>query len=50
MKNGKAPGLGIVSIELLKVAPSEVSEILAHIFNKCLNGEEPPDEWKKLSF
>lgn len=47
MKNGKAPGLGNVSVELLKAAPSEVLEILADIFSRCLNGEDPPKEWKK---
>ena len=47
MKNRKAAGPGGLQIELIKNAPSGVYEILARIFNKCLQGEEIPQEWKK---
>jgi len=47
MKNRKAAGPGGQQIELIKSAPSGVYEILARIFNKCLQGEEIPQEWKK---
>lgn len=46
MKNGRAPVPGNIPAELLKAAPSIVVKILEEIFNKCLNGEEPPEEWK----
>jgi helix-turn-helix protein len=47
MKNNKAAGPGGLQIELIKNAPSGVYEILARIYNKCLQGEETPQEWKK---
>jgi len=47
MKNRKAAGPGGLQIELIENAPSGVYEILARIFNKCLQGEEIPQEWKK---
>jgi truncated hemoglobin YjbI len=47
MKNGKSPGLGGITVELLKNAPEAVLHILRIIFNKCLlDEEEPPREWK----
>jgi len=47
MKNRKAAGPGGLQIELIKNAPSGVYEILARIFNKCLQREEIPQEWNK---
>ena len=47
MENRKAAGPGGPQIDLIKNAPSGVHEILARIFNKCLQGEEIPEEWKK---
>jgi len=50
MKNRKAAGPGELQIELIKNVPSGVYEILARIFNKCLQGEEIPQEWKKSTY
>jgi len=47
MKNRKAAGPRGLQIELIKNSPSGVYEILARIFNKCLQGEEIHQEWKK---
>ena len=48
MKNGKAPGPGSISAELVKLAPTMLFEILAKIFSKCIKGDEVPYEWKKV--
>ena len=34
---------------MLKVLPNEHIEILTHIFNKCLNGDQIPDSWKEAA-
>lgn len=47
MKNGKAAGPGGIPIELIKHAPLIVIKEIALIFNKCLKGDEIPDEWKQ---
>ena len=47
MKNGKAAGPGGLQIELVKTAPTAVHEVLARLFNKCLLGEDIPQDWKK---
>ena len=47
MKNGKAAGPGGLQIELVKTAPTAVHEVLARLFNKCLQGEDIPQDWKK---
>jgi len=49
MKNGKAPGPGGLNIELIKAAPEALLEKLVTLFGRCLNGEEPPSEWKKAT-
>jgi len=41
MKNGKAAGPGL-QIELVKTAPIAVHEVLARLFNKCLQGQDIP--------
>lgn len=47
MKNGKAPGPGGINIKLIKAGPEILTEWLTIIFNKCLQGAEPPSDWKK---
>jgi len=47
MKNRKAPWFGNIKVELLTAAPDSVMDVLAIIFNKCLEGGDPPNEWKK---
>lgn len=47
MKNRKSPGPGGIYVELIKAAPGVLIEVLAHLFSKCLQGCEPPDEWKR---
>ena len=42
MKKGKSPGLGGISVQLLKNAQEAVLDILRIIINKCLLDEEPP--------
>ena len=46
MKNGKAAGPGNVPVELIKAAPNTLLELLAGVFNKCLDGDQVPSEWK----
>ena len=47
MKNGKAAGPGGLQIELIKNAPTIVYEIIARIFNKCLQGRQSHRSGKK---
>ena len=47
MKNGKAPGLGILSVELIKAAPSILFEAIGKICDKCVREDMVPNEWKK---
>jgi len=44
VKNGKAAGPGGLQIELVKTAPTAVHEVLARLFNKCLQGEDIPQD------
>lgn len=44
-KTKKAPGPGGITIELIKYAPDIMYDLLAKLFNRCLRGEEIPDEW-----
>jgi len=47
MKNGKAAGPGGLQIELVKTAPTAVHVVLARLFNKCLQGENIPQDLEK---
>ncbi|KAL3285910.1 hypothetical protein HHI36_000428 [Cryptolaemus montrouzieri] len=47
MKNGKAPVLGNILIELLKAAPNGMLDVLAQLFNECLRGSKPPADLKR---
>lgn len=45
MKNDKASGPGIISIELMKDGPVILIEILAKTFSRCLlRGEDIPTD------
>lgn len=46
-RNGKSAGPGSVNIELLKHGPSSLFEILTQLYNRCLKGEELPQDFKK---
>ena len=46
MKGNKAAGPGGVPIELYKNAPDVTIQYLTTLFQKCLDGEEIPVEWK----
>ena len=46
MKGNKAAGPGGVPIELYKNAPDVAIQYLTTLFQKCLDGEEIPVEWK----
>ena len=45
-KISKACGLDMVNHRLLKESANVISQPLAHIFNKCLNIEKFPTQWK----
>ncbi|KAL3288716.1 hypothetical protein HHI36_003151, partial [Cryptolaemus montrouzieri] len=47
MKNGRAPEIGNIHVELLKAVPSGMLNVLTQLFNECLRGSEPPTDWKK---
>jgi hypothetical protein len=46
MKSRKAPGPGGINTELLKCGTRKLFRILTHIFNKYINGDKIPEEWK----
>lgn len=46
MKNNKAPGPGDLPIELIKHATTKALEVICTLFNKCLQGDDIPTDWK----
>ena len=46
-KNGRSPGPGEVNVELLKNAPTRLFDLLAQLFNKYLNGEQLPEDFRR---
>lgn len=46
MKNGKTPGEDGIYNELLKLASDQILPSLTNIFNKILQTEEIPEQWK----
>ena len=46
MKCNKASGPGGIPIELYKNAPEVVIEYVVALFQKCIDGEDVPTEWK----
>ena len=46
LKNGKAPGNDRVINEMIKYAGEEFHELLLELYNRCLDMEAIPNEWK----
>ena len=46
LKNGKAPGKDRVINEMIKYAGEEFHELLLELYNRCLDMEAIPNEWK----
>ena len=46
LKINKACRLDMINHKLLKESANVISQPLAHIFNKCLNIEKFPTQWK----
>lgn len=44
-KNKKAAGPGDIPIELMKNAPDILIDLLEELFNRCIQGEQIPDDW-----
>ena len=46
LKCNKSCGVGRVPAELLKSGSEKLYELLRRIFERCLNGDEIPNDWK----
>lgn len=46
LKNNKSSGPGGINPELVKHGPEKLVRIITTLFNKIINEEEPPREWK----
>ncbi|XP_030765487.1 uncharacterized protein LOC115889574 [Sitophilus oryzae] len=46
LKSRKSPGPGEIPLELLKYGTDKLYKQFASLFQKCLNGENIPKEWK----
>lgn len=46
LKNIEAPGPGNLPAELVKNGTPKVIEHITKLFQKCINGEQVPNEWK----
>ncbi|XP_044757060.1 uncharacterized protein LOC123315437 [Coccinella septempunctata] len=44
-KNKKAAGPGDIPIELIKNAPEILLELIKELFNKCIHGDQVPEDW-----
>lgn len=47
LKNGKSCGPEGIYAELVKNGTAKLHELLTHVYNRCLNGQETPKEWKE---
>jgi len=45
-KNGKSCGPEGVHVEMLKHGTDKLIKMLTWVINRCLNGEETPQQWK----
>lgn len=45
-KMKKSPGQGGINPELVRYGPPKLTEMLQTLFERCLNGEEVPREWR----
>ncbi|XP_049809026.1 uncharacterized protein LOC126252198 [Schistocerca nitens] len=46
LKNGRATGIGGIPAELLKLGTKKLMELLRNLFERCLNGEDVPNDLK----
>jgi len=46
LKYGKSCGPEGVNVEMLKHGTDKLIKMLTFVINRCLNGEETPQEWK----
>ncbi|XP_047107262.1 uncharacterized protein LOC124776352 [Schistocerca piceifrons] len=46
LKNGRATGIGGIPVELLKLGTKKLMELLRNLFERCLNGEDVPNDLK----
>jgi hypothetical protein len=46
LRSNTSCGVGGVPAELLKSGTEKLYELLRQIFERCLNGDEIPNEWK----
>jgi len=46
LKSNTSCGVGEVPAELLKSGTGKLYELLRQIFERCLNGDEIPNDWK----
>jgi len=46
LKSNTSSGVGGVPAELLKSGTERLHELLRQIFERCLNGDEIPNDWK----
>lgn len=48
VRNGKAPSLGRVTSEIVKIFAENGKEECFYVTNKCLSKKECPKEWKRV--
>jgi len=46
LKNGKSCGSEGVHVEMLKHGTDKLIKMLTWVINRCINGEETPQQWK----
>jgi hypothetical protein len=46
LKNGKLPGTGMITNELVKSGPQSLMVRIMNLFNKCIINKRTPQEWK----
>ena len=47
MKNGKAPGIDTITVELIKNARAKMEQKIYNLIRKIWNGEHMPVDWEE---